>query len=108
MSSLHLVTDPPDASQPDLSCSFCNKPRADVGWLVTGPERRAICDECITLAAEVIATRRGDPPPVPPDLDAVLARELVGQDAAARSRQGGDGPVHPAHKLVAGCSGGGG
>ncbi len=35
-------------------CSFCGKPAGRVRWLFDGPSEQ-ICDECIALAAEILA-----------------------------------------------------
>ncbi len=51
----------------NLLCSFCNKHQKDVRWLVLGPEIKrvnvtlfsiSICDECVDLAAEIVAEER--------------------------------------------------
>lgn len=40
-------------------CSFCGKERAGVGRLIVGPPDAgvAICDECVTLCYEMIASK---------------------------------------------------
>ena len=40
-------------------CSFCGRPQADVQKLIAGPARRYICDECVALAVEAIASQQG-------------------------------------------------
>lgn len=70
------------------SCSFCRKPNSEVEKLVAGPGV-FICDGCVVLAAQVIATTKtvstSDSPVAPWDaemsLDAVLA--TLGSVAAA-------------------------
>lgn len=39
-----------------VTCSFCGKAESEVGHLVTGPRKVAICDECIDVCAQVNAT----------------------------------------------------
>jgi hypothetical protein len=59
------------------SCSFCMKPKNEVGKLVAGPGVY-ICDECVDLCSQIISS----PPSLPPgltswdeslDIDGVLA-----------------------------------
>jgi hypothetical protein len=40
-------------------CSFCNRPKADVGKLVEGPGV-FICDECIALGDRIVAEYVGE------------------------------------------------
>jgi ClpX C4-type zinc finger len=64
------------------SCSFCLKAYTDVGTLVAGPGVY-ICDECVALCSQVIASKPKSNPPKPVQrvdlwdaeagLDAVLA-----------------------------------
>jgi hypothetical protein len=42
----------------DLPCSFCEKPRAEVRWLVAAPSGVRICDECVDYAAQMIDEQR--------------------------------------------------
>jgi hypothetical protein len=37
-------------------CSFCEKDQSEVATLIAGPESY-ICNECITMAAEILASR---------------------------------------------------
>jgi hypothetical protein len=39
----------------NLACSFCGKPRDAVGRLIAGPDV-FICDACVTLCNEILAT----------------------------------------------------
>jgi ATP-dependent protease Clp ATPase subunit len=41
-----------------LSCKFCRKSQADVVALLAFPEGLNICDECVWLMVEIIATGR--------------------------------------------------
>ena len=45
-----------------LTCSFCGKGRAAVRRLIAGPDV-FICDACVTLCSEIIATEGGSSPP---------------------------------------------
>jgi hypothetical protein len=58
------------------SCSFCCKASTEVGTIVAGPGVH-ICDECVALCAEIIATKPEAVEPMPTweaaDLDTVLA-----------------------------------
>jgi imidazolonepropionase len=60
-----------------LRCSFCGKSEEQVGRLVFGPRRVAICDECVELAHEVAL-----PSARPPTSDLLLTgiAELVTND----------------------------
>jgi hypothetical protein len=59
-----FTPDPDDRSDSgQLHCSFCGKPRSAVGHMVCGPTPDiAICDECIALAAEIVAEQSASPP----------------------------------------------
>ena len=46
------------ASKVRLRCSFCDRAAQQVGRLVAGPEVR-ICDQCVHLADDVLASRTG-------------------------------------------------
>jgi len=41
-------------------CSFCGKNDDEVFTLISGPGSVYICDECIALAAEIIAEKKLD------------------------------------------------
>jgi ClpX C4-type zinc finger len=61
----------------DASCSFCLKPAQDVAKLVAGPGVY-ICDECVDLCRQIIASPPASPPRLKSweedlDLDGVLA-----------------------------------
>lgn len=45
--------------QAPLLCSFCGYPEPEGGTMVTAPGRVSICSECVTLAHEIGAERRG-------------------------------------------------
>jgi hypothetical protein len=40
------------------ACSFCEKEKSQVGWLIAGP-RASMCDECIHLSAGILVANRG-------------------------------------------------
>ena len=44
----------------EIHCSFCGKSQVDVDMIVAGPGVK-ICNECVELAAKVIAENRGRP-----------------------------------------------
>lgn len=46
---------------PDLRCSFCNKPQADVRKLVAGVNG-LICDECIKVAVGLMSKTAAQTP----------------------------------------------
>ena len=37
-----------------IRCSFCGKPRAEVGRIIAGPNGVFICNECIALCNRII------------------------------------------------------
>jgi ATP-dependent Clp protease ATP-binding subunit ClpX len=39
-------------------CSFCGKSQEQVFTLIGGPDDIIICDECVTLCAQIIQERR--------------------------------------------------
>jgi hypothetical protein len=43
-----------------LSCTFCHKSEKEVVTLLAFPDRLHICDECVWLMVEIIATDRPD------------------------------------------------
>lgn len=52
----------PSARDP-YRCSFCGKKQEQVTILIAGTGGVYICDQCIELASEEVARRRGQPPP---------------------------------------------
>lgn len=73
-----------------LSCSFCSKSRDEVKALIAG-ENAYICDECINLCVDAIASDVKDKPgefinsSTPSEIKAYLDRFIIGQDLAKRS-----------------------
>jgi ClpX C4-type zinc finger len=47
----------PKSMDGSLRCSFCGKPKADVGKLIGGPGV-CICDECVELCKDIIEKER--------------------------------------------------
>ena len=43
-----------------LSCTFCHKSEKEVFALLAFPDRLNICDECVWLMVEIVATDRPD------------------------------------------------
>lgn len=46
----------------ELHCSFCGKSETEVAKLVAGP-RVYICDECVTIASQIISASHGQDQP---------------------------------------------
>ena len=73
-----------------LICSFCSKSRDEVKALIAG-ENAYICDECINLCVDAIASDVKDKPgefinsTTPSEIKAYLDRFIIGQDLAKRS-----------------------
>ena len=72
-------------------CSFCGKSEHEVGRLVAGAGV-AICDECVALCVEIIAEERSKDArlevthlPKPAQINEVLDRYVIGQQAAKRT-----------------------
>jgi len=74
-------------NQPQLHCSFCAKSSQEVRKLIAGPEGVYICNECIQLSHDIIATEDAKLWPganMPERVAAAFARSLVGQITARR------------------------
>ena len=73
-----------------LICSFCSKSRDEVKALIAG-ENAYICDECINLCVDAIASDVKNPlsefinSTTPSEIKAYLDRFIIGQDLAKRS-----------------------
>jgi ATP-dependent Clp protease ATP-binding subunit ClpX len=73
-----------------LTCSFCSKGRDEVKALIAG-ENAYICDECINLCVDAIASDVKDKPgefinsTTPSEIKAYLDKFVIGQDLAKRS-----------------------
>lgn len=80
-------TETPEAETVD--CSFCNKSQKEVRKLIAGPGVY-ICDECVSLCAEIISEEGvGEPKPSEEQLAAAWAAMLKTKGAAARSAEEG-------------------
>ncbi len=107
-----------------LSCSFCSKGRDEVKALIAG-ENAYICDECINLCVDAIASDvKGKPgefinSTTPSEIKAYLDRFIIGQDLAKRSlsvavrnhykrlSQGSDDLIKKSNVLLIGPTGSG-
>lgn len=58
-----------------LACSFCGKSEADVAKLVAGP-KVFICDECVTVASQIMGQDTGNEPPAPETQKSFFQRVL--------------------------------
>lgn len=41
-------------SEDNVTCSFCGKPRIEVGLLIANPNGVTICDECVFLSIQIM------------------------------------------------------
>lgn len=84
----HLIERGPTRADPALAawCSFCCRPRTEVGELVAGPAGAFICRACVSesngLLGDVKAVPRPVLVPAAPEEAKPEAPELVGQDEA--------------------------
>jgi hypothetical protein len=88
-----------------LACSFCLKPKTEVGTLVAGPGV-CICDECVALCASIIENKPAAVPGLDPwqhatDLDTILATLPLVAAARAQVEQNVTGWVRRARELGA-------
>ena len=58
-----------------LACSFCGKGEADVAKLVAGP-RVFICDQCASIASQIMGEDNSNPPPSPEPKKSLLQRVM--------------------------------
>lgn len=64
----------------DAWCSFCCKPKSEVGALIAGPAGAFICSSCLSASARLLAVPVSVPPPVVPAPPPKTERaELPGQ-----------------------------
>ena len=49
-----------NTSSESIRCSFCGLPRSKVEHMIQGPGPLYICDQCIDLAAELVANEKKD------------------------------------------------
>jgi len=83
------------ARKTEDKCSFCNRPRSEVGMLFTGLNGN-ICDECVRYANELLTEggmgKKQQPSglnlkklPKPAEIKAYLDQYVIGQDAAKKT-----------------------
>jgi ATP-dependent Clp protease ATP-binding subunit ClpX len=74
-------------------CSFCNKSQKEVGTLVAGPSC-SICDECVSLARDVIQSEiasqspvaaKSNTTPTPKQLHEEMDKWVIGQEDAKKT-----------------------
>ena len=70
---------------PTDMCSFCFRGWGEIFTLIAGPRSVAICDECVSLAADVVAFRRGKRDP-----HARLPRRVKTQHRPDKGGEDGD------------------
>ena len=58
-----------------LACSFCGKSEAEVKKLVAGPNV-FICDQCVTVASQIMQDHNEDQPPHAEHQSGLLGRVL--------------------------------
>jgi ATP-dependent Clp protease ATP-binding subunit ClpX len=46
-----------------MACNFCGKSQDEVIVMIAGPNDIAICNECVELCAEIVATYPKEKPP---------------------------------------------
>ena len=75
----------------EIHCSFCGKPQSQVRRMIAGPDVY-ICDECVALCEEIIATERVVPEnctfdkvPTPHEIKEKLDEYVIAQDEAKRA-----------------------
>ncbi|MDO4289171.1 MAG: ATP-dependent Clp protease ATP-binding subunit ClpX [Eubacterium sp.] len=75
----------------EIHCSFCGKPQSQVRRMIAGPDVY-ICDECVALCEEIIATERTVPEsctfdnvPTPREIKEKLDEYVIAQDQAKRT-----------------------
>src|SRR5690625_7752909 len=81
------------AADKTLHCSFCDKSKDEVDKLISGPDAVYICDECITLCAEIIQDQILEEArdtlknelPTPKEIKAFLDEYVIGQEEPKRN-----------------------
>ena len=75
-----------------IRCSFCGKPQAQVGQMISGPGVY-ICDSCVELCMDIVKELQNEPDakkakqstkklPKPQEIKAILDEYVIGQDDA--------------------------
>jgi len=80
------------ADEKEIRCSFCNKPKRELGYVIQGANSR-ICDSCITKAGKAVEAQKAKDAsgikntdiPTPKEIHAFLNEYVIGQDLAKRS-----------------------
>lgn len=81
------------AADQTLHCSFCARPKDEVNKLISGPDAIYICDECVTLCAEIIQEQNLEDArdalknelPTPKEIKAFLDEYVIGQEEPKRN-----------------------
>src|SRR4051812_39663994 len=96
-SDRHLVDRGPTLSDPDLAawCSFCCRPRTEVGDLVAGPAGAFICAGCLRESARLLNL---DTAPIP--LLVALRTPALPAPAPSPATPGAPAPPHEAPDLI--------
>ncbi len=85
-----LIERGPTRADPSLAawCSFCCKPKDEVGPLVAGPAGAFICERCLVESSQLLGVSSVSPEPKPKPLPvapmAPVALELIGQAEAVK------------------------
>lgn len=85
-----MTKPPPKDNKPGIRCSFCDKSDDQVKRLIEGPDKICICNECVLLCNEIIASQsmeevREDGVLLPPsELKARLDEYVIGQHQAKK------------------------
>lgn len=58
-----------------LACSFCGRDETEVAKLVAGP-RVFICDQCVSIASQIMGADNSNPPPSPKPKKSLLQRVM--------------------------------
>lgn len=68
----------------DAWCSFCCKPKTEVGPLVAGPAGAYVCADCLKISSSLLTGRKSDPEPAPAPVWTIttLSHELPSQRRA--------------------------
>lgn len=45
----------------EYSCDYCDKSESEVDFMVVGISDSVICDQCVSVCADIIAKRRNPP-----------------------------------------------
>ncbi|SFK96740.1 ATP-dependent Clp protease ATP-binding subunit ClpX [Lachnospiraceae bacterium KH1T2] len=82
-------------SESKIRCSFCNKTQDQVRKLIAGPNGAYICDECISICADIIEEEMDDEPRAradsnkinllkPREINEFLDEYIIGQEEAKK------------------------